>query len=181
MKEDDSPVTEWLPIGKIVAPQGMRGEVRVYPNTDFPERFVEPGKRWLQRPGQSEPEAIALERGRFLPGKGLYVIKIEGSDDRSAAEALRDCILLVPDDDRPSLDEDEYHVLDLIGMDVFVRPTGDRLGVVSDVITAANDLLEVNLDTGKKLLVPFAKAIVPIVDLEGDRIEIDPPPGLLDL
>ena len=51
----------WLEIGKIIAPQGLQGEMRVYPETDFPERFEVPGQRWLLRPGESEPEPVELK------------------------------------------------------------------------------------------------------------------------
>ncbi|MGB3200994.1 MAG: ribosome maturation factor RimM, partial [Nodosilinea sp.] len=47
---DTTPTDDWVEIGRIVAPQGVKGEVRVYPSTDFPERFLEPGDRWLKRP-----------------------------------------------------------------------------------------------------------------------------------
>lgn len=190
----------WLAIGTIVAPQGLDGEVRVYPDSDFPERFVEPGQRWLLHPGKPEPEPIELLEGRDIPGKGLYVVALAGIDDRSQAEALRDCVLLVPESDRPQLAEDEYHVVDLLGLEVFLQETGENIGKVTDVIPAGNDLLEVQLhqrhekagsagDVGgedliqnpKKVLIPFVKAIAPVVDLETKRIEIAPPPGLLEL
>jgi 16S rRNA processing protein RimM len=120
-------------------------------------------------------------------------------------------VLLVPESDRPQLGEDEYHVVDLLGLEVFLLETGESIGVVTDVIPAGNDLLEVELHQQdkeevkiqnslfkihsskfptphsplptppKKVLIPFVKAIAPIVDLETKRIEIAPPPGLLDL
>jgi 16S rRNA processing protein RimM len=135
----------WLAIGTIVAPQGLDGEVRVYPDSDFPERFIEPGQRWLLRPGKIEPEPIELIEGRDIPGKGLYVLALAGIEDRKQAEALRDCVLLVPESDRPQLGEDEYHVVDLIGLAVFLQATGESIGTVTDVIPAGNDLLEVQL------------------------------------
>ena len=209
----------WLAIGTIVAPQGLDGEVRVYPDSDFPERFIEPGQRWLLSPGKTEPEPIELIEGRDIPGKGLYVLALEGIEDRSQAEALRDCVLLVPESDRPQLGEDEYHVVDLIGLEVFLQETGASIGTVTDVIPAGNDLLEVQLHQqdkeefnsqklafersegsevkisdsllpspdsrvptpAKKVLIPFVRAIAPVVDLEMKRIEIAPPPGLLEL
>ena len=202
----------WLEIGRIIAPQGLDGEVRVYPDSDFPERFEEPGQRWLLRPGETEPQPIELLRGRYIEGKGLYVVELAGVENRNQAEALRDCRLLVPESDRPALGEDEYHVLDLIGLEVFNQLTGETLGTVVDIIPAGNDLLEVKLhaapvsptsepdDSGatttkpgkkrkpqpkplksKTVLIPFVKAIAPVVDLEAGRIEITPPPGLLEI
>ncbi|MBD2459818.1 ribosome maturation factor RimM [Oscillatoria sp. FACHB-1407] len=174
----------WIEIGRIVSVQGLKGELRVYPDSDFPERFEQPGKRWLLRSPTATPEPVELVSGRYLTGKGLFVVKLAGIDDRNQAEALRDCALLVPESDRPMLEEDEFHVLDLIDLQVFDQATGTLVGTVTDVIPAGNDLLEVKLDQpqGKSstVLVPFVKAIVPVVDLEHRRIEITPPPGLID-
>lgn len=176
---------DWLTIGKIVGAQGLQGEVRVYPDSDFPERFITPGERWLLRPNQSEPESIQLVKGRYLDGKGLFVIKLAGIDDRSQAEALRDCRLVVPESDRPPLEEGEFHVMDLIDLPVFDQATQELVGTVKQVMSAGNDLLEVQLQQPKgktsTVLIPFVEAIVPIVDLEQRRIEITPPPGLIDL
>lgn len=195
---------DWLEIGTIVAPQGLKGEVRVYPNSDFPERFETPGQRWLLYPNAREPQPITLLGGRYIPDKGLYIIKFEGVQDRNQAEALRGCQLLVLASDRPVLGEDEYHVLDLIGLEVFDQLTGATVGKVVDIIPAGNDLLEVEpppapetdgtsgqavASRQKKpkpkppttILIPFVKAIVPVVDLQSGRIEITPPPGLLEI
>ncbi|PMB09463.1 ribosome maturation factor RimM, partial [Fischerella thermalis CCMEE 5328] len=72
----------WIEIGTIVAPQGLRGEMRVYPDSDFPERFEVPGKRWLLRAGETEPQEVELLTGRIIEGKNLYVVKLAGVDDR---------------------------------------------------------------------------------------------------
>lgn len=200
---------DWIVIGKIVAPQGLEGEVRVYPDSDFPERFLEPGQRWLLRPGATEPQPVELLEGRDVPGRGIFVVQLAGIETREAAEALRDAQLLVSSRDRPHLAEDEYHVSDLLGLEVFHQATQEAIGVVVDVMAAGNDLLEVRLHkqpepkpkpettppnrkskirkpkriTAPKpvtVLIPFVKEIVPVVDLENRRIEVLPPPGLLN-
>lgn len=180
----------WLEIGKIIAPQGLQGEMRVYPETDFPERFEVPGQRWLLRPGESEPEPVELKGGRYLEGKKLYVIKLAGVEYRDGAEELRGCKILVPESDRPQLGEDEYHVMDLIGLSVFMQESGELVGTVLNVIPAGNDILEVKLHNSEEkekgkgkntILIPFVRAIAPVVDLETSRIEITPPPGLLTI
>lgn len=182
---------QWLEIGKIVAPQGLSGELRVYPQSDFPERFEVPGTRWLWHPGDREPQAVELLSGRYVEGKNLCVICLAGVENRNQAEALRDYILLVPASDRPQLGEDEYHVADLWGILVFIQESGKLVGKVVDVISAGNDLLEVELHeenepvkpgkSPKTVLIPFVKEIAPVVDLSSRRIEISPPPGLLEL
>ncbi|KOP27613.1 16S rRNA processing protein RimM [Hapalosiphon sp. MRB220] len=179
---------DWMEIGTIVAPQGLHGEMRVYPDSDFPERFEVPGKRWLLRTGELKPQAVELVSGRYIEGKNLYVIRLAGVDNRNQAEELRGCKLMVPESDRPQLGEDEYHVRDLIGLQVFMQESGELVGTVVDVIAAGNDLLEVKLhqpstsnNQQKTVLIPFVKAIAPVVDLETGRIEITPPLGLLEI
>lgn len=172
--------SDWLEVGKIVAAQGLKGEVRVYPNSDFPERFEQPGERWLLRPNAAQPEPIKLLSGRYIANKGLYVVQFAGVTTREQAEALRDCQLLVPESDRPPLEEGEFHVIDLLGLEVYDQATQQRIGTVTDVLSAGNDLLEVELTAGKTVLIPFVEAIVPIVDLEQRRVEVTPPAGLIE-
>lgn len=175
----------FVEIGKIISAQGLKGEVRVYPDSDFPERFLEPGQRWLLYPGDSIPQPIALQRGRYLNGKGIYVVQFEGVEDRTQAEALVGCKLLVPESDRPPLAEDEFHVLDLVGLPVYDQATQVLIGTVRNVIPAGNDLLEVQRSSAEEtepsapVLIPFVKEIVPVVDLHQRRIEITPPAGLI--
>ncbi len=172
----------FIEVGKIVSTQGLKGEVRVYPNTDFPERFLEPGQRWLLRPRGKEPQPIKLLRGRYLDGKGLYVVQLEGINTITEAEGLRDSQLMVPEGDRPALEEGEFHIPDLIGLDVFDQVTQTLVGTVISMIPAGNHLLEVQRPDPKAttVLIPFVMAIVPIVDLHRRRIEITPPVGLID-
>ena len=202
---------EWLEVGKITSPQGLKGELRVYPDSDFPERFTQAGTRWLRHPDTDVITEVKLERGRYLAGKNLYVIKLEGIDDRTQAEEFRNYQLLVDKSDRPQLSEDEYHVSDLVGLEVFHQQTQENIGVVIDLYSAGNDLLEIRLhkqpeieakskrDLSKisrrskrkhynpkpkkplTILVPFVKEIVPVVDISNQRIEIFPPDGLIDI
>jgi len=169
----------WLAIGTITSPQGLKGEVRVYPDSDFPQRFLEPGQRWLLGSRDSEPQAIELLAGRYLEGKGLYIVRFAGVRDRNQAEALRGALLLVPESDRPPLEPGEFHLLDLIGLSVFMQSSQELVGSVVSIVPAGNDLLEVEMPDRQRVLVPLVSEIVPIVDLDNQRIEINPPPGLL--
>lgn len=183
---DPDTSSDWIEIGQIVAPQGLRGELRIYPSSDFPERFTHPGRRWLQKSPQEAPIPVELLAGRFVPNKGLYVVRIAESTTRTSAEALRDAKLLVPSSDRPDLEDDEYHVSDLVGLPVYYHGTSDRVGTIIDIRVAGNDILEVALSSqgaagGRSVLIPFVEAIVPVVDLNQGRVEITPPAGLLDL
>ena len=172
---------DWLSVGKIVGVQGLQGELRVNPASDFPERFMAPGPRWLRSRKGGEPTEIQLKKGRQLPGKALFVVRFEGIDNRSAAEALVGQELLVSADDRPELAEGEFHLLDLVGLEARLKADGPAIGTVSDLISGGNDLLEITTADGRKLLIPFVEAIVPEVQLEEGWLLLTPPPGLLEL
>ena len=202
---------EWLEVGKITSPQGLKGELRVYPDSDFPERFTQPGTRWLQHPHTDAITEVQLQGGRYLAGKNLYVIKLEGIDSRDQAEEFRDYQLLVDKSDRPKLNSDEYHVSDLVGLEVYHQQTQENIGVVIDLYSAGNDLLEIKLHKQPEvevkserdlsqisrrskrkrynpkppktltIFIPFVKEIVPVVDISNQRIEVDPPDGLINI
>ena len=174
---DPSQPDDLMVVGKLVAAQGLKGELRVLPLSDFPERFTQAGARWLQRRDDAA-RPVELLGGRQLPGKELFVVRLAGIDSREAAEALVGEQLLVPASDRPKLAKGEFHLLDLVGLEV--RLDGKAIGRVSDLIHAGNDLLEIELES-RKVLIPFVQAIVPEVQLEAGWIGITPPPGLLDL
>ena len=180
MSSSDSIHNFWLNVGKLVAAQGLRGQLRVNPSSDFSERFTKPGKRWLQEKGK-EPQEVELIAGRQIPGKSLYVIQFEGIETRDSAERLVGQSLLVPASHRPHLEEGEFHLLDLVGLEAKLEKGGPSIGRVTGLTTAGNDLLEVQLQEGRKVLIPFVKAIVPEVYLEEHWLLINPPPGLLEL
>jgi 16S rRNA processing protein RimM len=177
---------DWLLIGKIVSTQGIKGEMRVLSYSDFPERFEDAGTRWLsptETPNpKNSPQPIQLLRGRVLAGKqNLYVVKLAGIDTYEQAEALRNHWLFVPASDRIELDQDEYHFGDLIGCTVVHQETAVTLGTVISILTAGNDLLEIQPPDPKlqPFLLPFVAALVPSVDLERQIITALPPKGLI--
>lgn len=198
---DQTVLEEWLEIGTIVSPQGLQGEVKVLSLSDFPERFEKKGERWLQSPKGENPQLVTLKYGRNIPGKNLYIVKLAEINSREQAESLRNYKLLVPVSDRISIEEGEYHVADLIDLEVYHQQTGDLIGYVKDIFAAGHDLLEVLLVSelqpkieeeisqseealvtpAKTILIPFVMEIVPLVDIKNRKIEINPPKGLLDL
>jgi 16S rRNA processing protein RimM len=203
---------ELLEIGTIVSPQGLKGEVKVTSISDFPERFEKSGKRWLQSPKGEPPQEIELIKGRDIPGKeNVYILQLAGIENREQAENLRGFKLFVQKSDRPILDSDEYHVSDLLDLEVYNQINNENIGIVTDIFWAGNEVLEVTLhqqpipkeektiDLSKisriskrhkvkqkthktaTVLIPFVKEIVPVIDLVEKRIEINPPLGLLEI
>jgi len=184
-----------LVVGTLVAAQGLAGELRILPRSDFPERFTQPGPRWLLE-RQGVPRAIELLGGRQLPGKSLFAVRFAGVSSRDAAEALIHQEFLVDASQRPKLAPGEFHLLDLVGLQVRLldasapEPSaGAPIGRVLDLIHGGNDLLTVELAPteseppapGRRVLIPFVEAIVPLVNLQEGWIGITPPPGLLEL
>jgi 16S rRNA processing protein RimM len=154
-------------VGRVVKPQGRRGEVAVEAFTDRPDRF--PTLRRAFVPGPSgEPREVRVE-GAF-PHKGRYVVKLEGVDSIDAAETLRGLELRIPEGDLERLPEGSYYHHQLAGLAV-VDEAGVPLGAVEEVVETAADtrILVVRGPEGETLL-PFADAFVREVDLEGRRI-----------
>jgi 16S rRNA processing protein RimM len=114
------------------------------------------------------------------PHKNMLLARIEGVEDRNAAEALRGVELMIDRDRLPAADEDEIYHADLIGLSA--HDTGGNLvGTVVDVLDfGAGELLELKPAQGKTFLVPFSVETVPEIDLDAGRLVIDPPEGLLD-
>lgn len=163
-------------VARIGKAHGLRGEVTVQVLTGAAdERFV-PGASFVTDPAESGPMVLRSARDH----NGVLLLGFEGTDDRSGAEALRGIKLLADalDDDG---DEDTWYERDLVGLRA-VTVAGEEVGeVVSLQPGAAQDLLVLRLTDGREALVPFVTAIVPEVDIEGGRVVLDPPPGLLDL
>ncbi len=172
--------TDFLIIGKITAPHGIKGELKVLSYSDFPMRFTQSGMRYLLPKEGAVPQQVQLVSGYALQPH-LFVVQLAGISDRNQAEKLRNYLLAVAKNDLPPLGEDEYHVSDLVGCVVIYQPQQKQIGTVSAVLTAGNDLLEItSLDGKLTALVPFVKAIAPVVDIPQKRIEIVPPAGLVD-
>ena len=171
---------KWISIGEIVAPQGLKGDIRIKPSSDFPERFTKPGKRWIQKTDEL-PTEIHLIKGTLIPGKSIYVLSIEGISNRSSAEKIIGWNLVIPIHSRPILGNDEYHYFDLIGLEARRGPQKTIIGYVTDLIKGGNDLLEIELIEGKKVLVPFVKEIVPEIEIKEKWLLLTPPTGLLEL
>ena len=171
---------QWLAVGEVVGAHGLRGELRINPASDFPERFTKPGTRWLKARGRA-PKEMSLTSGRQLPGKNLFIVRFKGINNRDAAEALVGQTLMVGVDQRPALAEGEFHLLDLVGLDACLDNENNVIGRVSDLISGGNDLLEITTADGRKLLIPFVKEIVPDVHLKEGWLLLTPPPGLLEL
>lgn len=167
-----------MTIGIVTAPHGVAGAVRVMPTTDFPERFRGLKRVFIHRGGARAEHRV--ERVGWLP-KGLVTLKFQDVADRDAADALRNAEVQVPITEVAALPEDHFYVFDLVGCDV-LSVDGTHLGRVKDVYaTGANDVLAVERETGRELLIPALKSVVKELEPGRGRIVVDLPAGLVDV
>ena len=168
--------TVWITVGEIGTAHGVRGELRLRPETDFPERLV-PGRRvFLQGP---EPRWAEIAGAR-PQGRGWWLLRLSGVDDRDTAMALRGYLVQVPSTDLPPLPEGQYYHHQIVGLEV-VDESGRSLGRVESVErTGANDVYVVRPAGGRTWLLPAIRDVVRRIDPGAGRIEIRLMAGLYE-
>ena len=175
--------SEWLTVGLITSCHGIHGELKVKSLSDFEERFLKPGIRWLQKENEP-PSKIELISGFKQPGKETFIVKLKGINTRNHAEQLKKFKILVKADKLPKLKKEEFHLLELINLEVKTLEN-DHLKIIGKVINLENEknnLLVIELlKNQKKVLIPFVKKIVPKVDIKNNFLIINPPIGLFEL
>ena len=167
-----------ITIGVVTAPHGVRGEVRVKIETDFPERFTDATHLTFALPsstgekgGASTTLEIEVEEAR--PHRGMILLKLAGHDDREAAERLRGARVVIARSEVRPLPEGTWYIFDLEGLEVYTRE-GNHLGVLAEVLhPGGNDVYVVKKD-GRELLLPAIKQVILEVDLERRRMTVDP-------
>jgi 16S rRNA processing protein RimM len=165
--------------GVVVRAHGLRGEVVVDVHTDSPEARFADGAVLVARRAGAPDGALRVASSR--PHSGRLLVQFVEASDRTAAEALRGTRLLVAAAALPAPDDpDEFHVHQLEGLRAELVD-GTVVGVVADVVHGpGGELLVLRREGADEALVPFVQAIVPTIDLEGGRVVLTPPEGLLD-
>ncbi|SSC24951.1 16S rRNA processing protein RimM, partial [Klenkia terrae] len=163
-------------VGRIGRPHGVRGEVTVEVRTDDPDRRFTAGAVLATEPAERGP--LTVESVKWH--SGTLLLRIAGVEDRQAAEAIRNTMLVVEVADLPELDDDSFYDHQLVGLTVQLVD-GTVVGTVSGVRHDAAELLVVRRPGTHDLLVPFVTAIVPTVDLAAGHLVLTPPEGLLEL
>jgi 16S rRNA processing protein RimM len=167
--------TEWATIGKVVAPFGVRGELKVRLLTDIPNRFAELDAVY------AGPDHARHPIQRVRPYKGeMIVLKLEGIDDANAAESLRNQDLQIPLSELAKLPPDSYYQHDILGLRVFTLDRLELGKIVDILITGSNDVYVVKAPDGSQMLIPALKDVIKEIDLIHHTMHIDPLPGLLD-
>ena len=159
----------------IVGAHGIKGAVRVKFFTETPEYYLSVKLFFLENAGQLLP----LKVSRILPSKKGWIILFEEIEDRNAAENIKGCRLLLPDEQLKPLESDEFFVHQVIGCRVEDQ-NGLFLGEVVDFLeTGANNVYEVH-NGESEFLIPDVPHVVLELDLEKQLIVIDPLPGLIE-
>lgn len=166
---------EFFRIGVITSTHGLKGEVKVFPTTDDVNRFKKLKKCILRTPkGDMEVEKNSC---KFF--KNMVILSFKEFKDINEIEKYKNCELYVKREDAMPLDEDEFYIADVIGMEVWEEDK--KLGELYDVIqTGANDVFSVKLLDGKELLIPVIKQCVIDIDYEARRVNVKLMKGMLD-
>ncbi|MBR7045035.1 MAG: 16S rRNA processing protein RimM [Lachnospiraceae bacterium] len=167
-------------VGVITSTHGLKGEVKVFPTTDDPQRFL-------------DLEEVILEKGRIRKTlrirsvkffKKYVILGFEGMDRIEDVERLRGSSLLIDRKDALPLEEGEYYIPDLLGLKVVTREEEEdvQIGTLKDVLmTGANDVYVVEKTDGGELLIPVIEQCIKEVNLEEGFVRVWIMPGLEDL
>jgi 16S rRNA processing protein RimM len=166
-------------VGKIVNTQGIKGELKVLLQTDFPEtRFQRGNKLILVDPEKKTEMTVEVESGRLQ--KNVYIVKFVGFNDINIVEKYKGWMLKVRASDLLELAVDQYYYHEIIGCSV-VTEDGETLGTVTDILTpGANDVWVVTRPVGKPILLPVIDDVVLKVDVAEKQILVYIMEGLID-
>ena len=164
-----------LKVGVITTTHGVRGEVKVYPTTDEPERFLDLDYVLLDT--GRELRRLDIKNVRFF--KNLAILKFDGIDNINDIEKYKGRDLWIPREEAQELDEDEYYIADLLGMKVLLED-GSEFGTLRDVMeTGANDVYIVDSVKHGEVLLPAIKECIRSVDIEKEQMMIHLMDGLI--
>ena len=165
---------DFLKVGTITTTHGVRGEVKVYPTTDDPERFLDL-KRVLVDTGK-EMVPLTIKGVKFF--KNLVILKFSEIDNINDVISYKGMDLLIPREEGVELDEDEYYIADLIGMEVYLED-GALYGTLKDVMeTGANDVYIVKKKGGGEILLPAIHECILDVNPEEGKMTVHLMKGL---
>ena len=164
-----------LKVGVITTTHGVRGEVKVYPTTDEPERFLD--LEYVLLDTGKELRRLDIKNVRFF--KNLVILKFDGIDNINDIEKYKGRDLWIPREEAQELDEDEYYIADLLGMKVLLED-GSEFGTLKNVMeTGANDVYIVDSVEHGEVLLPAIKECILDVYIETNTMTLHLMKGLL--
>jgi len=157
----------YVAVGRVLGPFGLKGELRVQPLTDNPDRFLPKARLWA---GQ-QPVTVADSRD----AQGYVFLTLKGFRDRASVDKFRHVLLQVPEAELAPLPKGAYYRFQLVGLAVVARD-GALLGTLDEIIeTGANDVYRVHPAEGADVLLPALDDVIISVDLDAKRMVVDPP------
>ncbi len=168
-------INDYLQVGVITSTHGIRGEVKVFPTTDDPNRFKKL-KNVVLDAGRTQL-ALEIESVKFF--KQFVILKFKGINNINDIEKYKKMPLLVSREDAVELEEDEYFIADMIGMDVYTDED-ELFGTLKDVMeTGANDVYIIESEKHGEILIPAIKECILDVDIEARKMKIHVMDGLI--
>jgi 16S rRNA processing protein RimM len=160
-------------VAHVLAPHGIRGELKCHVVTDFPKQRFKRGNTVLLD-GQTHTVQSARVQGQVV------LLRLEDVSDRTTAEKFRGQDVLIHVEDAVRLPKGQFYWHQVIGLDVIDATTETSLGRVSDILeTGANDVYVVRTTSGREILIPAIKDVVKDIDPALGRILVEPLPGML--
>lgn len=167
-------------VGVITGTHGIKGDVKVHPTTEDPQRFKKL-KDVLLGDDESQKALVSLTVCGVRFFKNIVIVSFKEFNNINEVEGLKGQSLFVTRQNAIPLEEGEYYIKDMIGLKV-ITDTGETLGTLKDVIeTGANDVYQIAMEGRKDLLVPMIPECSRGVDLEEGTITLHLLPGLLEL
>ena len=166
---------DYLQVGVITSTHGIKGEVKVFPTTDDPNRFRALKDVVLDTGKEQIP--LEIEGVKFF--KQYVILKFKGIDNINDIEKYRKMPLLVSRENAVELEEDEYYMADIIGMDVYTED-GEKFGVLEDIMeTGANDVYVVSTEAHTEVILPAIHDCILDVDTENRKMTVHLMDGLI--
>lgn len=171
-------MTKYVSIGKITNFHGIKGEARVGYSKNQQDFVLSLESVFIKK----DNEYVEFEITSVRPNKNVLIMKFKGIDSINEIIPYKGCLLFVDEEVvRENLDDEEFLIDELTGLEVFDNNDGKKLGFVIGVSNnGATDLISVKTNSKKICLIPFVKAIVPIVDIKNKKIMINNIEGLLE-
>ncbi|TBL77703.1 ribosome maturation factor RimM [Paenibacillus thalictri] len=166
-------------VGKLVNTHGIRGEIKIVSQTDFPDlRFAKGSELILLDPDKHTQMPVVVESSR--EHKGMFIVKLKSYNDINDVEKYKGWLVKVAEEHLADLDEDEYYYHEIIGC-LVVTDEEQELGEITEILSpGANDVWVVKLKNGKQALLPVIDEVILDVDVEAKTVRVHIMEGLLD-
>jgi 16S rRNA processing protein RimM len=165
-----------ITIGKVQKPHGVRGELKIEPLTDDPERFLRLSRVFVTSPGGSTRDCPVISV-RLMSGTPL--LGLEGYDSPERSRELNGWLVQVPEEEAVPLPEGQYHWYEIIGMQV-ESESGEKLGTITDIFSTSSNDVYVMEAGEREIYLPATKDVIRQVDPKAKRMVIRVLDGLLD-